>query len=72
PGTAEAKKIADFTGAKPEEVSEQIAGNYYPLAAEQASDTLLGKGTVEAIKATAAFLKEQKKVDALLPSYDAT
>ena len=42
------------------------------LAAEQASDTLLGKGTVEAIKATAAFLKEQKKVDALLPSYDAT
>jgi taurine transport system substrate-binding protein len=72
PGTAAAKKIADFTGAKPDEVSEQIAGNSYPLGAEQASNALLGKGTIEAIAATAAFLKEQKKVDALLPNYDAT
>lgn len=69
PGTPEAKKIADWTGAKPEEVSEQVAGNYYPLADEQASPALLSKGTVEAIAATAAFLKEQKKVDAVLPSY---
>jgi taurine transport system substrate-binding protein len=68
-GTAEAKKIADWTGAKPEEVPEQVAGNYYPLAAEQASDALLSKGTADAVAATAAFLKEQKKVDALLPSY---
>ncbi|MDQ0474453.1 taurine ABC transporter substrate-binding protein [Labrys wisconsinensis] len=72
PGTALAKKIADFTGAKPEEVSEQVAGNYYPLADEQASDQLLGKGTAEAIAATSAFLKDQKKVDALLPDYRPT
>jgi taurine transport system substrate-binding protein len=69
PGTPEAKKIADWTGAKPDEVSEQVAGNYYPLADEQASSALLGKGTADAIAATAAFLKDQKKVDALLPSY---
>jgi taurine transport system substrate-binding protein len=36
---------------------------------EQASDPILGKGSADAIAATAAFLKEQKKVDALLPSY---
>jgi taurine transport system substrate-binding protein len=72
PGTSEAKKIADFAGAKVEEVPEQIAGNYYPLADEQGSDALLGKGTAEALAATAAFLKEQKKVDSLLPSYAGT
>lgn len=72
PGTAEAKKIADFTGAKPEEVSEQVAGNYYPLAEEQISDKLLARGTAEALAATSAFLKEQKKVDALLPDYGPT
>lgn len=68
-GAPETKKIADFTGAKPEEVPEQVAGNYYPLADEQVSDALLGKGTAAAIAATSAFLLEQKKVDAVLPDY---
>lgn len=72
PGTPEAKKIADFTGAKPEEVSEQVAGNYYPLIDEQASDALLGKGTAAAVAATSAFLLDQKKVEALLPDYAPT
>ena len=71
-GTPEAKKIADFTGAKVEEVSQQVAGNYYPLAEEQVSDALLGKGTADALAATAAFLKDQKKVDALLADYAPT
>lgn len=69
-GAPEAKKIADFDGAKAEEIPEEVAGAYYPLADEQSSDALLGKGTAEAIAATAAFLKDQKKVDAVLPSYD--
>lgn len=68
-GTANAKKIADFNGAKVDEIFEEVDGAYYPLADEQASDALLGKGTADAIAATAAFLKEQKKVDELLPSY---
>ncbi len=68
-GTANAKKIADFNGAKVEEIFDEVDGAYYPLADEQASDAYLGKGTADAIAATASFLKEQKKVDALLPSY---
>lgn len=68
-GTANAKKIADFNGAKVEEIFEEVDGAYYPLADEQASNALLGKGTADAIAATAAFLKEQKKVDELLPNY---
>ena len=71
-GTANAKKIADFNGAPVAEIFDQVDGAYYPLGDEQASDTLLGKGTAEAIAATAAFLKEQKKVDSLLPSYAAS
>jgi taurine transport system substrate-binding protein len=71
-GAPNAKKIADFNGAKVEEIFEQIDGAYYPLADEQASDALLGKGTADAIAATASFLKEQKKVDTLLPTYSAS
>ena len=71
-GTANAKKIADFNGAKVEDIFDEVDGAYYPLADEQASQALLGKGTADAIAATAAFLKEQKKVDALLPSYSGT
>ena len=72
PGTEAARKIGAFTGADPADVPEQIAGNSYPLAKEQVSDGLLGKGTAAAIAATAAFLKDQKKVDSLLPDYGST
>ena len=54
------------------EIFDEVDGAYYPLAEEQASDALLGKGTADAIAATAIFLKDQKKVDALLPSYSAS
>jgi taurine transport system substrate-binding protein len=68
-GTPLAKAIADFNGAKVEDIFDEIDGAYYPLANEQISDAYLGKATAEALAATAAFLKEQKKVDAALPSY---
>jgi len=68
-GAPKAKTIADFNGAKVEEIFDEIDGAYYPLAAEQASDAYLGKGTADAFAATAGFLKEQKKVDRVLPSY---
>jgi taurine transport system substrate-binding protein len=70
-GTPLAKAIADFNGAKVEDIFDEIDGAYYPLANEQISDAYLGKGTAEALAATAAFLKEQKKVDSVLPSYAA-
>ena len=69
PPAPKAKTIADFNGAKVEEIFDEVDGAYYPLAAEQASEAYLGKGTADAFAATAAFLKEQKKVDKVLPTY---
>ncbi len=65
----QAEKIARLTGAKPEEVPDLLAGYVLPLAQEQASAALLGGGTAKAVAATAAFLKEQKKVDKVLDDY---
>jgi taurine transport system substrate-binding protein len=67
--SAQAAKIARLTGAKPEDVPALLAGYKLPLAQEQASADLLGGGTAKAIAATAAFLKEQKKVDKVLDDY---
>jgi taurine transport system substrate-binding protein len=65
----QAEKIARITGAKPDEVPGLLAGYALPLAQEQASADLLGGGTVKAVAATAAFLKDQKKVDKVLVDY---
>jgi taurine transport system substrate-binding protein len=66
---ASAAKIAHVTGAKVEDVPGLLAGYVLPSAQEQASPDLLGGGTTKAIAATAAFLKEQKKVDKVLDDY---
>lgn len=63
------EKIARLTGAKPAEVPELLAGSKFPTLAEQTSPALLGGGTVKAVAQTSAFLKEQGKVDAVLPDY---
>ncbi|WP_018150105.1 taurine ABC transporter substrate-binding protein [Leeia oryzae] len=63
------KKISDLSGATPEDIPALLAGNKYPVASEQLSAAILGGGSVKAITATAAFLKEQKKIDQTLPSY---
>ncbi|TGT65919.1 taurine ABC transporter substrate-binding protein [bacterium M00.F.Ca.ET.159.01.1.1] len=65
----EAGKIAKLTGAKLEEVPELLKGYVFPPLEEQASDKFLGGATVKAVAATSAFLKEQGKVDAVLPDY---
>ena len=62
-------KIAKITGAKLEEVPQLLKGYVFPTLEEQASDKFLGGGTVKAIEATSAFLKEQGKIDAVLPDY---
>lgn len=67
----QAGKIARLTGAKAEEVPELLAGNRFPTREEQASADLLGGGTVKAIAETAAFLKEQGKIERALPDYAA-
>ena len=69
PGSPEVEKIARLSGAKPEEVPELLKGYYFPTLPEQASADYLGGATVKAIAETAAFLKEQGKIDAVLPDY---
>jgi taurine transport system substrate-binding protein len=62
-----AEKIAKVTGAKLEEITELLASSQFPTLAEQV--TLLQGKTVTAVAQTSAFLKEQGKVDKLLPDY---
>lgn len=60
-------KIVKLTGAKAEDIPGLLQSNVFPLAADQVQE--LGEPTVKAITDTAAFLKEQGKVDAVLPDY---
>ena len=60
-------KVVKLSGAKASDVPALLQGNVYPLAADQAA--LLGAPTIEAVTKTAAFLKEQDKVDAVLADY---
>ncbi|WP_181703128.1 taurine ABC transporter substrate-binding protein [Chthonobacter albigriseus] len=65
----EAEKIARLTGAKQDEVPALLTGYTFPTLEEQAGADLLGGGTVKAVAATAAFLKEQGKIPAVLADY---
>lgn len=60
-------KVASLTGAKAEDIPALLEGNVFPLAEEQKQ--LLGPATVKAVHDTAVFLKEQGKVDQVLPDY---
>ncbi|AIR88676.1 taurine ABC transporter substrate-binding protein [Pseudomonas cremoricolorata] len=60
-------KVARLSGAKPADIPLLLQGNVYPLAADQR--TALGAPTTQALSDTAAFLKEQGKVEAVLPDY---
>lgn len=60
-------KLVKLSGAKPGDIPGLLQGNVYPLAADQVSE--LGAPTTDAITKTAAFLKEQGKVDAVLADY---
>lgn len=60
-------KVVKLSGAKAEDIPLLLQGNVFPLAADQAS--ALGAPTTRAITDTATFLKEQGKVDAVLPDY---
>ncbi|MBD8827344.1 taurine ABC transporter substrate-binding protein [Pseudomonas sp. CFBP 13602] len=63
------RKIAKLTGANAADVPDLLAGSTYPDAQAQASAALLGGGTAQAVAKTAEFLKEQGKLEALLPDY---
>ena len=44
-------------------------GAHFPSTAEQKSSQLLGGGTAKDIAQTALFLKEQGKIESVLPNY---
>lgn len=60
-------KLAKLSGAKPSDIPVLLQGNVYPLAADQAN--ALGTPTTQALTDTATFLKQQGKVEAVLPDY---
>lgn len=64
---ANVEKIVKLTGAKNEEIAELLAGSTFPTLTEQVA--LLSGPTVKAVGETSKFLKEQGKVDKLLPDY---
>ena len=60
-------KLVKLSGAKAADIPALLQGNVFPLAADQVA--ALGAPTTQAITDTATFLKEQGKVDAVLPDY---
>ena len=63
------QKIAKLTGANASDVPELLAGAAFPDAKAQQTPALLQGGTAKAIEQTAEFLKEQGKVESVLPDY---
>ena len=62
------QKIAKLTGAIAD-VPELLAGSAFPDAKAQQTTALLEGGTAKAIGETAKFLKEQGKIETVLPDY---
>lgn len=65
------KSIARLTGANAADIPELLDGSYFPTAAEQKTAQFLAGGTALEIGKTAEFLKEQGKVEKVLPDYSA-
>jgi taurine transport system substrate-binding protein len=65
--------VAKITGAKPEDVPSAMSLYRFPTMEEQASNTWLGGGkdggAARALAFTSAFLKEQGRVEKVLPDY---
>jgi len=66
-----AKKIVGLVGGETADVSPVLALYGFPSLEEQASTAWLGGGAAAALKATSQFLLSEKKVDAMLPDYNA-
>lgn len=69
----EVKAIVEKVGGNAEDVPDVLSSYIFPTATQQASCTWLGcgetGGAAKAILATASFLKDQKKISKILPSY---
>lgn len=63
------QKIAALTGANAADIPQLLHGAHFPSTAEQKSPQLLGGSTAKDIAQTALFLKEQGKIESVLPDY---
>jgi taurine transport system substrate-binding protein len=69
--SAQVKAVAKWTKADAKSVPAAMALYRFPTLQEQASATWLGGGAAKAMSDTAAFLKEQGRVQEVKPSYSA-
>jgi taurine transport system substrate-binding protein len=73
PDSENAKKIVSLVGGEPDQVAGVLELYEFPTMEQQASDEWLGggedTGAAKALRATSAFLKEQKQIEDLLPDY---
>jgi taurine transport system substrate-binding protein len=67
--SAQVKAVAKWTKADAKDVPPAMALYKFPTLAEQASPAWLGGGAAKAMSETAAFLKEQGRVQDVKPSY---
>jgi taurine transport system substrate-binding protein len=71
PDSAQTKAMAKWTKADPKDVGPAMALYTFPTLAEQLSPAWLGGGAAKAMSGTAAFLKEQGRVQEVKPDYNA-
>ena len=71
PDSAEVKAVAKWTKADPKDVPNTMGLYTFPTMAEQLGPQWLGGGAAKAMANTAAFLKEQGRIQEVKPSYAA-
>jgi taurine transport system substrate-binding protein len=71
PDSPQVKAMAKWTKADPKDVPAAMSLYSFPTMAEQVSPTWLGGGAAKAMAGTAAFLKEQGRVQEVKPDYSA-
>lgn len=71
PDSENARKIAKMVGGAPKEVKPALELYEFLTLKQQASREWLGGGAARALHDDAEFLKQQKKIDRLLPDYGA-
>jgi taurine transport system substrate-binding protein len=73
PDSPNAKAIAGKVGGEPKDAAAAIKLYAYPSAEQQATSAWLGGGkdggAAKALKATADFLRDQKRIDTVAPDY---
>jgi taurine transport system substrate-binding protein len=71
PDSPQVQAVAKWSGSQAADVPASLALYDFPTLAQQASADWLGGGAAKSLAATAAFLKSQGTIQAVLPDYSA-